>query len=233
MSRRIFLFREQYGYTQREKIDRLPSSALLSDTAREFIGDEVDSEIELGDLGKEDFFRRLEKEFGEDTHEKFVEKLFNEHGKKGDTFNFRLFKIECSLSHQDLYLGLQDTLNSRLDDVFPDIFGNQALTITDVSKDDEEKIINFATKTAIKNRDIEPDEDVPIQIISAEDGSVEREYGPEYFVRAPSSDRIEVRTYTNSGIVGVSNRSGITKSFQESLAKLVAVLGGESDQDDK
>ncbi|MFB6187745.1 MAG: hypothetical protein ABEI86_12885 [Halobacteriaceae archaeon] len=41
MSRRIFLFREQEGYTQREKIDRIPSSALVSDEAKEFLQEEI------------------------------------------------------------------------------------------------------------------------------------------------------------------------------------------------
>ncbi|MFB6187744.1 MAG: hypothetical protein ABEI86_12880, partial [Halobacteriaceae archaeon] len=173
------------------------------------------------------FFLRLGNETDEQTRERFVNSLFDVHGKKGDTFNFRLFRVADTLSYQSIHSNIQDVLDSRLDEIYPDIFGNQALTVTRIAKDDESQVVDFAAKTAVRNQDINPDEEVPIQIIRSDDGSIEKEYGPEFFVRAPSSDRIEVRTYADAGIVGVSNRTGITKSLQESLAKLVMVLDGE------
>lgn len=217
-----FLFRDQYPID--EKIRRIPPGKITGTTGeiRSRINDLGLAHNEVNKLGKHDFFDEAEDSLSNGQFEALVSSLFDEYGAKGDKCNMQLFLSDGRLNYDDISQAASDSLNARLDTWIDAL--SEPIVLTDVRTQDD--CIDLQFRTSVQREDIEPDENIPIQIIRREDGVVVQDYGSEFTVRAPARYRVEARVYPRSGYIAVSNYSRISDGLKADIAKTITELSG-------
>lgn len=224
MSNNTFFTRE--GYTTLEKRKRISADIISPNTSevREMLEKIGEPPQEGSSLTKGDFFNRVKDDISREEYESFVDELFEAHGKKGDKFNIQLFTLSGDATFSNLVEGMEGYQGYRLDNTFSDIGDPVALDV--VNPDEEGGIVDLNFKVTERLKEIEADEDVPIQVRETGDEDSEvREFGEGYEVIAPAGYRVEVRVYTEEGIAAVSNYNQIRDGLQTEIIDVINEVG--------
>ena len=220
MKNKTHLFRS--GYEIEEMIKRIPASAFNTEISevKEFIQPYSEEITGDGQFKKEEFISNARKLADEEEFNKFINSLFENKGKKGDPFNFRLFEPYTDLSFEAL---LNETPDRKGNDVTELTSGelDQVFHLTDWKPSSDSSSVDFQFKTAKEREDLTSDDDLPVKVIRKKDDKVVREYDSDYIIRAPFRHRIEARAYTEQGIIIVSNFSGVNKNMQEDIVTII------------
>lgn len=220
------------GYSTYEKRKRISAEIISPDTpeVREILGEIGEAPQEGGNLTKDAFFTRLQEELESEEYDEFVDTLFSEYGKKGDRFNIQLFEFAGEISYNKLVENVEEYEGYRLDNIFSDISDPVALDL--VEPNENEGIVDLNFKVTERLKEIEADEDVPIQVRErgGEESEV-REFGEGYEVIAPAGYRVEVRIYTKEGLAAVSNYNEIRDGLQTEIIDVINEIG-HSEEDE-
>lgn len=231
MATNVFLFREAYSIG--EKTERIPASVFSVDTAevRKILGEIGEPPQEVRSLSKSDYLSRIRSEVEWEEYEAHIDELFEQYGKKGDTFNMQLFTITGDLSYEQLVERAETYEGGRLESVYSEIL-TEPLALTNTAKNENHNIVDLCFKTSITQEEIEPDEDIPIQVVRQGTDEVEREYGEEYMVRAPLRNQIESRVFVDAGMAAISN-SGVRSGLQTNIASVISDMARFTEEGDQ
>lgn len=224
MTTNVFFFRGSYDLG--EKIDRIPAHRFSVDTPEilDTLSEIGETPQEVQSLSKGDYLHRVSSELDLDQYEEHIDELFENYGKKGDTFNLQLFTIADALSYDRLRNRAAKYEGSRLENAFSHILA-EPLALTNTSHNDDNHTMDFCFKTATRQEDIEPDEDVPIQVVRRDTEEIADEYGENFMVRAPTSYQIEARVFTEYGMATVSNSSNVRSGLQTDITAIISEMG--------
>ncbi len=227
MTSNIFLFREEYD--QQEKIDRIPANAFStsSNVVSEFIEEKVSGEFDINELTKEKTIARLRTATDSETFDTFIDELFENEGKKGDSFNLRMFEIPKEIDGQRLK---QEAESLAGDSVSKDIDGTMTtLELDEVNHQFDSKVpyVDLRFVTPVEQETFNPDEETPVEIVDNSGHQVAYSDDPRHTVNILSNQTIEARVYTNLNTVLISN-SEVKKNHQNAVTLIVAELGTSS-----
>lgn len=228
MPTNVFLFRDEYSTS--EKVDRIPASVFSVDTpeVRAFLGEIGEPPQEVRSLSKSDYLSRARSEVEWERYEIHIEELFEEYGKKGDTFNMQLFTLPGELSYEQLVERSESYEGNRLESVYSQMLA-EPVALTNTAKNEERHTVDLCFRTAVTQQEIEPDEDIPIQVIRQGTEEVEGEFGEGFVVRAPLRHQIESRVFVDEGLAAISN-SGVRSGLQTNLATIITEMARSGDE---
>lgn len=218
----LFFFRDQIGYSRDEKIDRVKRHHICLDNPiiSEYIEEQDVSIDNLEDPGKNQLLSLLRNQLGDHTFTELVDKLYEEFGEEGDTFNIKAYDLDSDIDEEDLL----DTVESlRQDEVGQESF-SYLLEIDDCVDRDEEGVVDISFNITGKREHLSPDE---ILLETSEGGQVELDDvtdEPPAGVTKREQYTVEVRIYSDAGLLAISN-SRIDKTLQGEIRSAIQRWG--------
>lgn len=223
MVKNLFLFRDG-EYSLEEMLERIPSDHYDPETdeiAKLLLKMGSDPE-EVGRLTKTEFRNRLHKELSQEEYREEITELFNKVGLKGDELNFKFFDVPGMDYDGILELeGFEGELRQKYGEIL-----DRELYLKKNRFHHSEKVVDLSFKYLHKMEDVRSDEDLPIQLLDPEGGQVVQTIEGDYNVRAPSNRQVEVRVFTESDLVAISN-SKISEGIQGNIVDLLLHLSGK------
>lgn len=218
----LFFFRDQIGYDRDEKIDRVKRHHITLDNPiiSEYVKEQDVPVDDLDDPGKNKLLSALHHRLGDDTFTELVNKLYDEFGEEGDTFNIKAYDLNSDIDEEDLL----DTVESLEQDGVGQEKFTYLLEIKDFVDRDEEGVVDISFDITGKREHLSPDE---ILLETSEGGQVELDDvtdEPPAGVTRREQYTVEVRVYSDAGLLAISN-SRIDKTLQGEIRSAIQRWG--------
>lgn len=211
----LFFFRDQRGYDRDEKIDRVKRHHISLDNPiiSRYVEEHDVTTEDLDDPGKNRLLSMLQFRLGEETFTELVNKLYEEFGEEGDTFNIKAYGLDPEIDESDLLDRVATLKQNGLREEGEENHFSYVLQVEDYMDREEEGVVDISFNITGKREYMSPDE---ILLETSEGGELElgevTDETPTGVTRREEYI-VEVRVYSDAGLLAISN-SRIDKTLQ-------------------